>query len=331
MDLFVSNYKNTIFNEIHQGTRSKAMKYATRINSFLRTGCSVEEALRTIGRIDGVDYVDMNYPEHFRQNSVEEVRSILKENGLKLNAINLRFREEYLFGIFDNKDEAIRMKAVELCKEAAVVCNKLNGMQCIVWLGFDGFEYSFQKDYVKTWTRLVSCFREVCTNVDCRVSIEYKPYEERGFATVDSWGATWKLISDVGCENFGATLDMCHMLMKKENPAFAAALFLNAGKLTVIHINDGEGSFDDGMMVGSVHPFKTFELMYYLKKYDYQDVIYFDTFPKREDAVKECELNVLMCKKLEQAIERIGLDHIAEIIDQEDGSAAVSLMAELLR
>ena len=306
------------------------MKYATRINSFLRTGISVAEALRKIGTVDGVDYVDMNYPEHFKENSVEELMEILEESNLKLNAINLRFRNEYLFGIFDNKDESIRAKAVELCKEAAAVCKQMGGLQCIIWLGFDGFEYSFQKNYVKTWKRLVACFKEVCENVDCRVSIEYKPYEERGFATVDSWGATWKLISDVNCDNFGVTLDMCHMLMKKENPAFAAALFLDAGKLTGIHVNDGEGSFDDGMMVGTVHPFKTMELFYYLMKYDYQDVIYFDTFPKREDAVRECELNVKMCRKLEENIRRIGLDRISEIIEEEDGIAASELMASIL-
>ena len=306
------------------------MKYATRINSFLRTGISVAEALRKIGTVDGVDYVDMNYPEHFKENSVEELMEILEESNLKLNAINLRFRNEYLFGIFDNKDESIRAKAVELCKEAAAVCKQMGGLQCIIWLGFDGFEYSFQKNYVKTWKRLVACFKEVCENVDCRVSIEYKPYEERGFATVDSWGATWKLISDVNCDNFGVTLDMCHMLMKKENPAFAAALFLEAGKLTGIHVNDGEGSFDDGMMVGTVHPFKTMELFYYLMKYDYQDVIYFDTFPKREDAVRECELNVKMCRKLEENIRRIGLDRISEIIEEEDGIAASELMASIL-
>lgn len=70
------------------------MKYATRINSFLRTGISVAEALRKIGTVDGVDYVDMNYPEHFKENSVEELMEILEESGLKLNAINLRFRNE---------------------------------------------------------------------------------------------------------------------------------------------------------------------------------------------------------------------------------------------
>lgn len=306
------------------------MKYATRINSFLRTGRNVLEALHEIGNIEGLDYVDMNYPEHFKNNTVEEIKQALAESGLKLNAINLRFRDKFLFGAFDNTDDGIRADAIQLCREAADVCGKLNGKQCIIWLGFDGFEYSFQKNYVRSWNMLVDAFRTVCLEAPCRVSVEYKPYEERAFAMIDSWGAAWKLVEDVDCENFGCTLDMCHMLMKKENPAMAASLLLSQGKLTGIHINDGEGSFDDGMMVGTVHPFKTLELFYYLEKYHYQDVIYFDTFPKREDAVRECEMNIKFSHQMEDAVRKIGVEEISKIVDAEDGIAAAELMSRVL-
>ena len=307
------------------------MKYATRINSFLRTGQTVEQALCEIGRIGGVDFVDMNYPEHFKGYTVERIGEILAENGLQLNAMNMRFRNEYLAGAFDNTDESIRRKAVQLCKDAARVCSQLNGRQCIIWLGFDGFDYSFQKDYVQAWKWLVSCFREVCRSVDCKVSVEYKPYEERVFAMIDSWGAAWKLMEDVNCDNFGVTLDFCHMLMKKENPAFAAALLLEKGKLFGIHVNDGEGSTDDGMIVGSVHPWKTMELFYYLMKYDYQDVIYFDTFPKREPATEECRLNRQICGAIEAKLQKTGLENIGKLIGRPEGSPACAMMLEWLK
>ena len=307
------------------------MKYATRINSFLRTGQTVEQALCEIGRIGGVDFVDMNYPEHFKGYTVERIGEILAENGLQLNAMNMRFRNEYLAGAFDNTDESIRRKAVQLCKDAARVCSQLNGRQCIIWLGFDGFDYSFQKDYVQAWKWLVSCFREVCRSVDCKVSVEYKPYEERVFAMIDSWGAAWKLMEDVNCDNFGVTLDFCHMLMKKENPAFAAALLLEKGKLFGIHVNDGEGSTDDGMIVGSVHPWKTMELFYYLMKYDYQDVIYFDTFPKREPATEECRLNRQICGAIEAKLQKAGLENIGKLIGRPEGSPACAMMLEWLK
>lgn len=306
------------------------MKYATRINSFLRTGCTVPEALDKIGTVEGVSFVDMNYPEHFKNVTPEEIRQALARNHLRLNAMNLRFRDEFLFGAFDNPDPTLRQKAVTLCQEAARLCKELDGRQCIIWLGFDGFDYSFQKDYISSWRELVSCFREVCQSVDCNISCEYKPYEERVFAGIESWGSAWKLMEDVGCENFGITLDFCHMLMKKENPAFAAALLLDKGRLFGIHVNDGEGSTDDGLIVGTVHPFKTLELFYYLKKFHYQDVIYFDTFPKREDAVEECRLNRRMCGLFEDIIDRIGLEEIGRIISQNNGEAAAALMAQMM-
>ena len=59
------------------------------------------------------------------------------------------------------------------------------------------------------------------------------------------------LIDDVGSDNLGITLDFCHMIMKKENPAFS--LFQSARKTasSVSIFNDGYGHFDDGLMLGS--------------------------------------------------------------------------------
>ena len=123
------------------------MKYATRINSFLRVDPDLKHALEAIGKIDGVDFVDLNYPEHFSDYSVEEVKQLLADNGLRCNAINLRFRGKYLHGEFGNVDRQIAEDAIALSKEATEVCGQLGGAQVIIWLGFDGFDYSFQIDY----------------------------------------------------------------------------------------------------------------------------------------------------------------------------------------
>lgn len=42
------------------------MRFATRINSFLRDGQSLKAALNEIGSVTGLDFVDLNYPEHKR-------------------------------------------------------------------------------------------------------------------------------------------------------------------------------------------------------------------------------------------------------------------------
>lgn len=306
------------------------MRYATRINSFLRDGQSLKAALNEIGSVTGLNFVDLNYPEHMRGITAREMKEMLDASRLKLNAVNLRFRDEYLHGIFSNSSADVRKRAIKLCQEAAEWCALLGGTQIIVWLGFDGYDYSFQCNYEAAWERLADCFARVCQRVDCRVSIEYKPYEERAFALLESWGSAWQMVQAAGCSNLGITLDFCHMLMKKENPAFAAALLLEKGKLYGIHLNDGEGSCDDGLMVGSVNFWKLLELYYYLMKYRYEGVIYFDTFPKRESAVRECRMNIQICAKIETLIGTIGLSNIQDTIERNDGIAVMEMLYGLV-
>lgn len=306
------------------------MKYATRINSFLRTGCTLMEALADIGRIDGVDYVDFNYPEHFNGYEMSEIKTALAESGLRCNAVNLRFREKYLNGEFGNSDLEISEDAVALCKGAVDACDLIGGSQIIIWLGFDGFDYSFQIDYVKAWNQMAACFKQVCDYSRLPVSIEYKPYEERAFTLLDSFGATMMMLAEVNRDNLGVTLDFCHMLMKKENPAYAVSWLLERGKLFNMHMNDGEGSMDDGFIVGTVNLWKTLEVFYYLKKYDFQGVIYFDTFPKREEAIAECRANVAMCNSVEKLIHKYGMERMEAVISKNDATAVSNMLVEIL-
>ncbi len=306
------------------------MKYATRINSFLRVDKDLKHALEAVGKIDGVDFVDLNYPEHFSDYSVTEVKELLDMNGLRCNAINLRFRDKFLHGEFGNADRQISEDAVTLCKEACDVCKALGGSQVIIWLGFDGYDYSFQIDYNEYWSRLISAFKSVCEYSPMPVSIEYKPYEERVHAFIDSFGTTMMILNEVNADNLGVTLDFCHMLMKKENPALATAYLSKRGRLFNLHLNDGEGSTDDGLMVGTVNLWKTIEVMYYLKKYGFEGAVYFDTFPKREKAVEECEANVRMCRLIEKMIDNYGIENIEAVIQKQDGTQAANLMVDLI-
>lgn len=307
------------------------MKYATRVNSFLRDNKDMKNILNEIGEIDGIDYVDLNYPEHFLIYSAEEVKEILEVNGLRCNAVNLRFRDKYINGEFGNNNLLISEEAVQLCREAADICKALDGDQMVIWLGFDGFDYSFQIDYIKVWRQVITAFQRVCDYTDLPVSIEYKPYEERVHCLIDSFGTTMLMIEEINRENLGITLDFCHMLMKKENPAFAAAWLLERDKLFNMHMNDGEGSTDDGLMVGTVNFWKTIEVFYYLKKYDFKGVVYFDTFPKREGAGEECMANIKMCHKIEEMIEYFGMEKIDQIIQKNDAVAVSSMMVSLLK
>ncbi|MGT2929965.1 sugar phosphate isomerase/epimerase family protein [Streptococcus dentasini] len=308
------------------------MKLATRINSYLRIdGYNLEKTFSDF-ETAGLGYVDLNYPEHTKGISSEEMKKLLDKHNLILNGLALRFRGDFINGELGNADPAVAAKARQLCKDAADYCRAIGGEVITIWLGFDGFDYSFQINYHKVWNQLVKAYQEICDYApDLKISIEYKPYEERAYAFVDSMGITGMLLSEVNRENIGVTLDYCHMLMKHENPAFAADVFGSRGQLYGIHANDGYGVADDGLMIGTASPFKTLELLYYLKKHDYQGVVYFDTFPVIEPAVEEAERNVAMITYMDQLIDTVGMDHIQDIIDKNDAIAANKLMLTFLK
>ena len=92
----------------------------------------------------------------------------------------------------------------------------------------------------------------------------------------------------------GVTLDFAHVLYADEMPAYAAALASRSSKLFGVHLNDGYGKRDDGLMVGTVHPVQTIELLYVLDVIKYERTIYFDTFPDITglDPVAECAANI---------------------------------------
>jgi xylose isomerase len=103
--------------------------------------------------------------------------------------------------------------------------------------------------------------------------------------------------------------------MAGENPALSLSLATSAGKLFGVHLNDGNGFTDDGLIFGSVNIIKTLEFMYYLKKGCYEGLVYFDTFPLREDPFWETEQNIRMFNKVSAHVEKIGMEEIERSLD----------------
>ena len=151
-----------------------------------------------------------------------------------------------------------------------------------------------------------------------KISLEYKPYEPRQFYFINDIGTTLLAVLEADCDNLGITLDFAHMLMKKENPAYSLALAAERGQLFGFHLNDGYGSHDDGLLLGSVSLLQTLEFIYYMKRYEYNGVIFFDTFPLREDPVKELELNIRVFNRISDWIDNIGMERLADLVAQQD-------------
>ena len=296
------------------------MKYATRLNSYVADGRDVASALREIAATGSIKFVDLNYPEHFTDLSVAEMGRLLGELGLTLNSVSMRFRKEFLHGEYTNRDPQLSRRAIELTKEGIDATAALGCDLVTVWLGYDGYDYTFQKDYAAGINQVVAAFQELADyRPDVRLSIEYKPYEERVHALISSLGITLHVLDRIDRANVGATLDFCHMLMAGDMPGFGAALLLEQGKLWGVHLNDGNNSVDDGLMIASVHPWETAEFLYYLLRHDYDGVIYFDTFPKREEAAAEAVANADTVDLWVSKLHHYGIDNITALIQEADG------------
>jgi xylose isomerase len=284
------------------------VKYSTRLNSFaLGKGNkypsgqeSTVDLIKIAGTVEGLTSLELNYPEHFLDNSVDEIKLAAGNEGLSIEGIQLRWpAPKFSKGGFTNPDKALRDAAVQLVKEAIDVARQFEASHVLLWPAHDGYEYPFQMEYVQAWDYQVECLRELSDYAgEIRISIEYKPSEPRGRTILNTTGAVMKLVSDIDRENIGVTLDFGHLLMARENPAQSAAMVLRDGKLWGMQLNDSHGLADDGLVIGSIHLPAILELAYYLGKYEYSGTLYFDTDPVRENPVEECAMNIRRIKHL---------------------------------
>lgn len=319
------------------------MKFSTRLNSFKTKKESFFkenqlESLTVLNYIDrmatvkGLTHVELNYPEHFAGVTIEEIQNALNKNNLLISGVALRFANHYTYGEFANPDNNIRNKAIAETMEAVRLCQVLGGEVTTIWLANDGFDYPFQIDYEKAFNKVVDALKQITSSYpDSKISFEYKPYQPRAFSLIGDISTTLLVLEEVASPNLGVTLDFCHMLMRKESPAFSLALAARKNRLMGFHLNDGYNDNDDGLMLGTVHLLQTLEFIYYAKKYNYDGLIYFDTFPIREDPVQECEQNIKMYKLLNAFIENYGLENIEKIIQSEDALQAQQLLICLIK
>lgn len=312
-------------------------RYAARLNSF--RGPSVRSTLDLLDRaagVRGLGEVDLNYPDHLDKVAAADIRARLAANGMGLNGFAMRYYSHPAFqlGAFTNPDPQVRRAAIDLTRRGIDAMRELGGSLMTLWMGQDGYDYSFQVDYPRLWDLTIAAIAEVADHdpaVD--VSIEYKPNEPRAFSLMPDMGTTLLAIREVGRPNLGVTLDFAHVLYADEMPACVAALAARHSRLLGVHLNDGYGKRDDGLMVGSVHPVQTVELLYTLDAVGYDRALYFDTFPDVTglDPVAECAANIATVERMRRAVARLRADErlSAALASQDAVASAAVLQAAL--
>lgn len=319
-------------------------RFAARLNAFKIGAADYWPGKNTITTADllkraataGLNAADLNYPDHFVDDSPSDLALALDDAGMALNGMAMRYYTDpgYKLGAFTHPEAEIRQKAIDETKRGLDVLAEMGGSLMTLWMGQDGFDYSFQMDYSQAWDATIRAMAEVADhNPAIDIALEYKPNEPRAFALMPDAATTLLAIKDIGRKNTGVTLDFAHVLYADEMPAFAAALVARHSRILGVHLNDGYGKWDNGLMVGAVHPIQTIELLVELTRSGYDGAIYFDTFPDHSglDPVEEARTNIEVVQKLSEIAEGlIGNADLQNAILAQDAPMAMRLVQKAM-
>ena len=315
--------------------RTNKPRYAGRLNAF-KAGLvqpSVTDLISRAAKVEGIDAADLNFPDHFEAMTPLQLGRVMQDHGIALNGLAMRYYTDpgFRLGAFSNPDPAVRRAAVDITRRGLDALAEMGGRVMTLWMGQDGVDYAFQGHYARMWEDTLTCLAEVCDhNTGLDIALEYKPNEPRAFSLMPDIGTNLLALKELGRANTGITLDFCHVLFAGEIPAQAAQLAGRYSRILGVHLNDGYGKRDDGLMVGSVHPVQTLELFVELEAQGFDGVIYFDTFPDHGglDPVAEAGVNVMMADKLRRIARALKDDpDLAAAMARQDAAASLRIVA----
>ncbi len=272
----------------------------------------LEDKFSLMSRIEGYDGVEIVFP--YEVSDPAKTRELLDRFDLSIAAVNVNVKAEPEFrdGGLTSGQKEVREKAVRFIKEAKDFAAAAGADKVTCCPLGDGYEFSFQHDYTRTWRYLVEGFAAAGVyRPEIPLFIEYKPSETRGRCFVDSAAKTLCLLNDMQCPQVGVTLDFGHSVYGGENPAEALVLLAESPYRYYIHVNDNDGKWDWDYFCGTKHYLEYVEFLFYLKKYGYSDYLTSDTSPTRWDIRGTFEANSRLTNKIWQHLDRIDTDEFA--------------------
>ena len=312
------------------------------VDRFLAEGYKEESEMRfgfenevdALAGLGCLDALDIYYSEEGINSDADATNAVMDKYGMVISStfLNVFGRRKWKNGSLASTDEKIRQEAIALAKKNSDFNAGLKGVPPLnLWLGQDGFDYPFQTDYGRSWMNLIDSIQQICDhNPDVMITLEAKPREPRNRTIIDTVANSLLMCEKVGRKNVGVAIDMGHIWNVQQNVAQTIALASEFGRLVTMHANDNYGVWDDDMIAGTIHHMEYLELMYFLKKYEYDGYIAVDIFPYRENTLGCTKETVLNLKKFESLVDMIGMDKLEEIIREADPVKCSEFMRETI-
>ncbi len=291
------------------------------------------EMLERAGKVEGIKGIELVGTWDIRLDNVGEMKQALGGLGFECVSIipDLFADKMWSKGSLSCRDENVRAKAVEYMRKMCDISREMNCKIVNIWPGQDGYDYPLQGDFLderKYLTENIALLAEEYP--DLKFALEYKAKEPRNHSYLARMSDTLLVCLQTGCKNVGVTIDTGHAFLGGENVAESVVLGKQAGdKLFHMHFNDNYRSWDDDMIVGSIHSIEYIELLYWLDECDYDGWLSMDQYPYREDATGAISESINWLKKFDSVLAN-NRDAIKGSIKEGDAVKTSQLMRELM-
>ncbi len=287
-------------------------------------------ALEKMPHIQGIELVGT---WDIRPDNVKDMKKRLDDAGVACASIIPDTFGNPLFGkgSITSIDAKVRQAALDYLRQMSDIALQMDCGIVNLWLGQDGYDYLLATDYDQERSWLTEATKTIAAEFPTlKFALEYKPKEPRNFSYHARMADTILAAKETGCDNVGITIDTGHSFYAGENVAEAVVLAKRAGNLLYhMHFNDNHGSWDDDMIVSSVHFTCYVELLFWLRKTGYEGWISMDQYPYREDAVDAISESILWVKKYEQIVDTY-YNEIEALIKENDAVKTSRFLRKLI-
>jgi sugar phosphate isomerase/epimerase len=265
------------------------------------------EMLRQAAAIPHVSGIELVGTWDISTGNATEMKAALSDLGLACVSVipDLFGNPLYWKGCYTSTDPAVRRHGIDYTKEMCDIAEDLGCSILNIWPGQDGYDYNLTADYAAQREWMCEAIAELATAYpNLRFALEYKAKEPRTHSTLARMADSLLLAQETGCDNVGVCIDTGHAFVGGETVGESIVLARRAGeRLFHMHFNDNHGTWDDDMIVGSVHTIRYLEILYWLDRTGYDGWLSMDQYPYREDAAGAIGESILWLRRFDEILQ----------------------------
>lgn len=325
--------------------KDKKIRFSTILSTFgnrydrycavgYKKNTLLEEMFADAKQVEDLEGLELVGGRQLNEENIDIIMDLKKQYNFDISCIiiDIFTQPKWGKGSFTSLDKEIRKTAIGGVKKYMDIAPQVGCDLINLWFAQDGYDYIFQADYIKAWDLMIEGIKE-CAEYrdDVKIGIEYKIKEPRTHCYIGTIGKTLSLLNKINKDNTGVILDVGHSLYAYENMAESVALCRIFGdKLFHLHFNDNYRLWDDDMMVGSVHIPEYLELLYWLKKVDYEGWYSIDIYPYREPGIGALSESIKWLQSLINIINNADSEEIESVLDTSDAIKSSALLRKML-